>query len=225
MRDGHTLRMNITGDGNIGILCVATDDFCLVPNNITESQSKEIEKILKVNIHKATVGTMSFLGILLAANNNGIVASGVMEEEEKLKLENDTGMNVCVLDSLYNAPGNLIAANDNGAVVSPLYSKKQREIIEKCLGVPVTPIRVSGAAIPGSGCLTSNKGTLLHRDVNEKEKTTIESVLKTRSMPGTLCLGSPWVGAMGVCNSNGMVIGKETTIHEIVRADEALGFV
>ena len=225
MKDDHTLRMNIIGDGNIGIFCVATDNFCLVPNGTTESQCTAINKVLKVDVYRTSVGYTNFLGIFMVASSNGIVASDVMEEDEKIKLENETGMKVCILDSLYNAPGNLITANDNGAMVSPLYSKKQRDVIENCLSVPIKTIRVAGAAVPGSGCLTSNKGTLLHRDIKDKEKETIESILKTKSMPGTLGMGSPWVGAAGICNSNGMFTGKKTTIHEIVRADEALGFV
>ncbi len=225
MTDNRTLRIGITGDSNIGLFCVATDRFCLVPRTVTEKQSSDIEKVLGVGVHMISVGYTSFIGIFLAGNSNGIVASSLIEDGERKKLESDLGVNVSVLESRFNTAGNLIAANDKGAVISPLFNAKQKKSIEECLGVEALAAPIAGSLVTGSACLVNNKGALLHRDANEKEAAAVESALKIRAAAGTLGIGSPWVGAGGVCNSNGMVVGRSTTIHEIVRADEALGFV
>lgn len=225
MKDGHTLRMKILGDANIGLFCVATENFCLVPRTVTERQVSEIENVLGVSVHKVSVGYTNFVGAFAVANKNGILVSNIIEDDEKKVIEKNLGVNVCVLDSRFNTLGNLIAANDKGAVVSALFTEKQRKAISECLGVEVQTSRIAKTPLIGSGCLTNNNGALLHRDVNDEEREKIESALKVKSLPGTLGFGSPWVGAVGVCNSRGMVTGQQTTIHEIVRADEALRFV
>ncbi|MFH0890083.1 MAG: translation initiation factor IF-6 [Candidatus Aenigmatarchaeota archaeon] len=225
MKDGHTLRLKIRGDGNIGLFCVATEKFCLVPNIVTEKQHADIASVLGVDVHRASVGYTNFVGIFIAGNSNGIVVSGLIEDEEKRFLEKELGINVCALNSRYNALGNLIVANDNGAAISPIFTIKQKNAIRECLGVEAISVSASATPLTGSACLANKRGVLLHPGIRENEKSLIESVLKVKSMPGTLGLGSPWVGAVGICNSSGMVTGTETTIHEIVRADEALGFV
>lgn len=225
MTDNRTLRIGITGDNNIGLFCIATDKFCLVPRIVTEKQLSDIENVLGVGVHKASVGYTSFIGIFLAGNSNGIIASSMIEDDERKKLESELGVNVSVLESRFNTAGNLIAANDKGAVISPLFNAKQKKSIEECLGVEALAAPIAGSLVAGSACLVNNKGALLHRDANEKEVAAVESALKIKIATGTLGIGSPWVGAVGVCNSNGMVVGRSTTIHEIVRADEALGFV
>ncbi len=225
MTDNHTLRIGIAGDSNIGLFCAATDKFCLVPRTVTEKQSSDIEKVLGVGVHVISVGCTSFIGIFLAGNSNGMIASSLIEDEERKKLGNELGINVFVLESRFNTIGNLVAANDKGAVISPLFNAKQRESIEECLGVEVLATPIAGSLVTGSACLVNNNGALLHRDASDKEAAAVESALKIRTATGTLGMGSPWVGAVGICNSNGMVVGRSTTIHEIVRADDVLGFV
>ncbi|MBI2085665.1 MAG: translation initiation factor IF-6 [Candidatus Aenigmarchaeota archaeon] len=225
VQDGHTLRMKILGDSNIGLFCVATEKFCLVPKTVTEKQVSEIEKTLNVPVHTASIGYTNFIGAFAVANKNGIVVSNTIEDDEKKHLEKLLGINVCALDSRFNTVGNLIATNDKGAVISSLFTEKQKKIISDALGVEAYKVTIDETPLAGSGCLTNNNGALLHRDINDKEKETIERVLKVRAMTGSLGFGSPWVGAIAVCNSYGLVTSQLTTIHEIVRADDALGFV
>ncbi|MBI3412927.1 MAG: translation initiation factor IF-6 [Candidatus Aenigmarchaeota archaeon] len=225
MQDGQTLRINILGDGNIGLFCVSTEKFCLVPRTVTGKQAGEIEKTLGVPVYKVSIGYTNFIGAFAAANKNGIIVSNMVEDDEKACLEKELGLNVCVLESRFNTTGNLVAANDKGAVISTLFNEKQKNAIEECLGVEALKTRIANTPLVGSGCLANNSGALLHRDVEENEKVIIEKALKVKSMTGTLGLGSPWVGATAVCTGNGMVTGQKTTVHEIVRADEALGFV
>lgn len=216
--------MKILGDTSIGLFCVATEGFCLVPRTVTERQVSEIENVLEVPAHKVSIGYTNFVGAFVAANRNGVVTSNTIEDDEKKNMEKNLGVNVCVLDSRFNALGNLIAANDKGAVVSALFTERQRKAISECLGVEVQTSRVAKTPLVGSGCLANNNGALLHREVTETEKERFESALKVKSMTGTLGFGSPWVGAVATCNSKGLVAGQQTTIHETIRAEEALGF-
>ncbi|MBI4177636.1 MAG: translation initiation factor IF-6 [Candidatus Aenigmarchaeota archaeon] len=225
MQDGHFLRIRILGDSNVGLFCAATETFCLAPRTVTDKQALSMEKTLGVPVYKASIAGANFIGAFAAANKNGVVVSSAIEDGEKKLLEKDLGVNVCVLDSRFNAFGNLVASNDSGAIISPLFTESQKKSISECLGVEACKTTIAKTPLPGSGCLASNKGALLHRDVTDGERGVIESVLKVKSLAGTLNFGSPWVGAVGVCNRNGFVTGHQTTVHEIVRADEALGFV
>ncbi len=225
MKDGHVLRLDIRGDGNIGLFCVATEKFCLVPNTVTEKQRGELGEVLGVPTHGVSVGSTNFTGIFVAGNSNGVVVSGVIEPDEKTFLEKTLGVSVCVMESRHNALGNLVVSNDNGAAISPIFTSAQKKSIEQCLDVETVSVSAAATPLTGSACLANKNGVLVHPGVSDRERSLIEGVLKVRSMQGTLGLGSPWVGAVGICNSNGIAFGSKTTVHEIVRADEALGFL
>ncbi len=224
MQDGHTLRMKILGDSNIGLFCVATEKFCLAPRTVADKQLSDMEKVLGVPVRRISIGYTHFLGAFSAANKNGVVVSNVIEDDEKKTLERSLGVSVCVLDSRFNTLGNLISTNDKGAIISPLFGEKQKKMIEDCLGVETVKATMAGTPLIGSGCLSNNNGAFLHRDVKDNEKEIIEGVLKVKATAGTLGFGSPWVGAVAICNSRGMVTDKNTTVHEIVRAAGTLGF-
>jgi len=53
----------------------------------------------------------------------------------------------------------------------------------------------------------------------------VEQVLGVPAMVGTVCFGSPHIGAGLVCSDNGVCVGGSTTGPELNRIEDALGLI
>ena len=149
----------------------------------------------------------------------------------------DAGLNVSLMPGKYTAVGNIIAANDHGAIVGPKVGEKAVKVIEDTLKVPdkelimqdfPSPVEISSIAdsnIIGSSSLVTNKGFLVHRDASYEELDFVEEVFKVEGNIGTVCKGMPLVGACGIANSQGAIVGESTTGPEMARLEESLGFL
>ena len=65
----------------------------------------------------------------------------------------------------------------------------------------------------------------MHRDTISEEIDFIEDFFKVEANIGTVCKGMPLVGACGIANSQGVMVGESTTGPEMARIEESLGFL
>ena len=129
------------------------------------------------------------------------------------------------MESGVNAAGNLVECNDYGAVVSKSIPTPGVELIGEVLGVKTARTRVAGQDTVGSLLVANNKGILSHPDVTSSEVKVIESVMKVPIMVGTVCFGSPYVGAGCVTSENDALVGSGSTGPELNRIEDALGLI
>lgn len=219
----HIAKLNLNGDPNLGLFTVPTDDFCIAGNTLMKKDREEMSEVLGVRIIEARVANTEFVGLFSAANSSGIALPSNSREEE-VRFFKKMGLKVFVSPLKQTALGNLILVNDNGCVI-PREMVAVRSKLEQCFGVPVKIGTVARLPIVGSAALATNRGVLAHPNCTEKEMELLESVLEVNGDIGTVCFGSPFVGAGIVANSRGFVISEETTGPELQRIDEALGFL
>ena len=84
---------------------------------------------------------------------------------------------------------------------------------------------IANFKITGSVGTATNKGVLVHPAATEDELESIEKLFKTHVDVGTVNNGTQLVGACAVANSNGVMVGLNTTGPELARIEEALGFL
>ena len=101
---------------NIGIYTKVNDHFVFVPNGYTKTKAKNLAKFLDADVVFTSVANTRLIGVLMIANNHGILLPSTSHPFEQEHLKKSTGLNVEVLDSKYTCLGNLICANDKGAV-------------------------------------------------------------------------------------------------------------
>jgi len=211
------LRTDFNGDPNLGLLGFATDRYCLIGPNI--KNRKGIEDALKVPVIEATTLGTNLIGIFSAGNSTGVVIPDIMNdyEIEKLKEKN----NILILNTKYTAIGNLVLLNDCGCLISKLI-RNEKDKIEKFFGVDCEIITVSKMDVIGSIAIATNKGCLIHPNINEMEAKQIERILKVKVDIGTANFGSPFVGSCLIANSNGLVVSNQTTGPELARIEETI---
>ena len=217
-------RMNLTGSPNLGVYISVNDEVAIVPFNLPTEMESVMKEALEVDTIKTSIAGCNLNGALAVGNSNGFVVSPYINEKELQTLE-DAGLNVSLMPGKYSAVGNIIAANDHGAIVGPKVGEKAVKVIEDTLKVPVEISSIADSNIIGSSSLVTNKGFLVHRDASYEELDFVEEVFKVEGNIGTVCKGMPLVGACGIANSQGAIVGESTTGPEMARLEESLGFL
>jgi len=186
---------------------------------------EKMQDVLGVEVRKITIANTDLIGIFCVMNSNGILLPKIANRRELdffARLKKEFGFNITLLPSRFTALGNLIAANDNGAIISKVFSQVSKRKIEDCLDVETDYSSVARQTIVGSLSVATNKGCLLHRDAEESEMKRIEDILKVKVDIGTANFGSPFIASCIVANSNGAIVGEQTTGPEVVRIAETL---
>jgi translation initiation factor 6 len=213
-------KMDFTGNPYVGVYCASNDDVAFIPNFVTKKARKRIEEALQAETRVFSLGGSTVLGSLLCLNNNGVIVTNFVTEEELSSLE---GLTVGIITQRkLNAVGNTILCNDNGAIVHPRYRSKSIKMIEDALDVEVTKGTVAGLKTVGSASVSNDKGVLCHPYIKESESKLMEEVLKVPVSTSTANYGTPQIGACLVANNKGAVVGTRTTPIELGRIEEGL---
>lgn len=222
------IQADFHGDANIGLFAKSSDRVCLVGSFVLDNTLEKMKNILGVNVRKINIANTDLIGLFCVMNSNGILLPKITSSRELdffRKMKKEFGFDITILPTRFTAIGNLIAANDNGAVISNIFSRIDKARIEDCLDVEAEYSSISNQNIVGSLSVTTNKGCLLHRDAEDEEIKKIEEILKVKVDIGTANFGSPFVGSCVVANSNGAVVGDQTTGPEVVRISETLDLI
>ena len=210
---------------NVGAFGIATDRFVFVSPNMSEKSLDVLEKTFNLPLVQSTVATLDAVGIVAAANSNGIIVPYTTRDEELAQLSENTDINVGWIDSKMTALGNIVLANDNGAICHPEFDAKARKKMADILDVEVVPGTVASLPIVGANTVANAQGAVVHPMATDQEIDVIAELLKVVVEVGTVNRGSPYIRLGVVANTDGMIAGEETTGVELAHISQVLGFV
>ncbi len=214
---------DILGHSQVGVYLSIVGNNLFYPASLEKPAIEEIEKVFDLEMHPLLIGGSALLGSLICGNNKGIAVADIATEEDLDKLSSFG--EVVILESGVNAAGNLLECNDHGAVVSKSIPTPGVELIGEVLGVQTARVRVAGQDTVGSLLVSNNKGILSHPDITSHEVKEIERIMDVPVMVGTVCFGSPYVGAGCVTSDNHALVGSGSTGPELNRIEDALGLI
>ncbi len=207
----------------IGLYIRANDDVAIAPPDIQEDAVKKIEQNLGVEVVKTTICNTNLIGIYIALNNQGVVVPPQIEPHEKKALE-EAGLNVVVLNTLYNANGNNILLNDKFALFNAQLTNSVEQKLD-VLGVKAKKWTHGPFKTPGSCCVCNNKGVAIHYLINESDAKEIAQELDVENWErATVNKGVGFIAYGAVANNKGLVVGWETSAFEAGNVLNALGF-
>lgn len=136
-------------------------------------------------------------------------------------------MDVVPFKSRLTALGNLILTNDKAALVSKEFTREEANAIGEILGVDEVERggMIASYRSVGSVGVVTNKGGLVHPEATDEELEWLSDLFGVDIYVGTANMGVPFVGSCMLANSYGVVVGHLTTGPEIVKIEEALGFL
>ena len=98
-------------------------------------------------------------------------------------------------------------------------------MIGDVLGVDAIRSKVAGQETVGSLMVANNKGILTHPDITGDEVERIGAAMRVPVMVGTVCFGSPYVGAGVAASDSYALVGSGSTGPELNRIEDALGLI
>lgn len=209
---------------NLGVFCRANDDVAFIRKGLSKKIKKKIGTVLDVKLVELNIADATIIGSLLAFNSKGAVVTDFIDIDAIKIIENE-GFDICIIEDNLNAAGNDILVNDTGALLHPDLQDKTLKQIEKILRVPVYKGTIGSLKTVGMAAVVTNKGLLCHPKISDEEKRVLEKVFGVNVMIGTINHGSPVIGSGLVANTKGAIIGNLTTGIEMGRIEEALGFL
>ena len=209
---------------NLGIFCRANDDIAFICKGLPKKIKTKISSVLEVDLVELNIADATIIGSLLTFNSKGAVVTDFVDIDA-IKIIENQGFEVCIIEDKLNAAGNDILVNDNGALIHPDIKNKSMKDIEKVLKVPVYRGTIGTLKTVGMAAVVTNKGLLCHPKITDEEKGVLEKVFGLNVMIGTVNHGSPVIGSGLVANTKGAIIGNLTTGIEMGRIEEALGFL
>ena len=84
---------------NVGIYAKFNDNFFFIPNGFATTKAENLREFLKTEYVFTSVANTRLLGVLMVANNNGLLLPHYSLEEEIFHLKKSTGLNVDILDT------------------------------------------------------------------------------------------------------------------------------
>jgi len=217
-------RLDILGNPNLGVFILATEDIAIVPFNLPDDKTNQIKEILEVNIIKTSLSGSNLIGSLSIANSNGIVVSPHTFDKE-IKLLEDNGLEVTKLHDKFSAVGNVVAVNDVGGIASPFINNEAIHDIEEALDIDIKTNSIAGKEIVGSLITVTNDGFLMDKNASSEELDFASDVFGVEGNVGTVSRGMSFVGSCTIANSKGAIVPENSTGPEMIRIEEALGFL
>jgi translation initiation factor 6 len=218
-------RSNLFGSPNIGVYALTTNTCTILPHGTTTRTSNRFEKYLENATVRTEIGGTRLIGVMAAANTNGIVLPQFVTDDEIATIASFHSGNLQRVDCRLTAFGNLLLANDHGAIASEILADEREAMrrIRETLDVEVAPGRVAGLPYVGSLAVATNTGVLAHPLLTEDEKRLIRDVLKVPVDVGTVNGGLPFIASGLLANDHGAVMGGLTTGPEIVMITSVYG--
>ncbi|MCS3901930.1 translation initiation factor IF-6 [Methanococcus voltae] len=219
-----------SGVSNIGIQAIATDKYGIFPIDLEKDTIEKFEEILNIPILQTKIANSSLMGSLCVGNSNGLILPEITLKDEFSKIENfiqenNLDINVNILKSNNTAFGNLILANDYGGIISKEISNLKKDV-EKILKVKVGVGNFCELPTVGSNGIATNKGCVLNPLTTDVELEWVRGILNIEVIgKSTVNKGAMQVGSGIIANSNGALVGVETTGPEILRIEEYLDLI
>ena len=217
-------RVDFNRSPSIGVFIFTTDEYTLVPPDTPGKLVNSIERVLKTEVIKVTIGGSKLIGVFVCGNSNGLLVPYFTTAEE-LEILRKHGINARRLISRYTALGNLILANDRGCLVTTKFSPLSLElkVIKEVLGVEVERVTLAGTTLVGSAGVATNRGCLLHPLATEDDLEKVKDVLNVKADVGTVNMGNPYPSSGLVVNTRGALVGSETTGPELMKIEQVFG--
>lgn len=209
----------------MGAFGVVTDRFVFISPRMSEKDLDIIERTFNLPLVQSTVATMDTIGLVSAANANGILVPYTTTDEELRILQQSAEVPVDWIENKMTALGNIILVNDHGAICHPEFDRASREKIADVLAVEVVPGTIARLPIVGSNSIVTNKGAVVHPLATDDEIAMISQLLKVEVEVGTVNRGSPYTSLGVLANIDGMIAGSDTTGVELAHISQILGFV
>ncbi len=214
----HLSKSAYSNNSFIGLFAKANNSVALAPHQAHTKFISSLKDNLSVPVKTLSISQSNLIGLSTVMNSNGIVVQYPMDKEER-KILDSIGLPICKIDGI--SPAMNILANDFGCWISPRVNESTAKRIGECLNVKVhnQPFSIPALA---SCTVVTNSGFLTTSELTETEIKHLEKIFNVKGGSGTCNLGVPFNSLGVIANSNGALVGQDTSGFEVQRIYQAL---
>lgn len=218
MEEMNIAKIRVMGSNYAGLFCITNDKLCFVPQSIEDKTLKRMEEVLEVKAVKTSIYGSSLLAVFAKMNNKYAFLPRYIEPREAEAIEREIKIKLIPTG---HALGNMIEVNDTGAAVSEAMSKKAVDEIAKS-GLLVAQTNIARIDVVGSCVVATNRGFLANPYITKEEASLLEKTFNAKGGSSTANMGDMFIRNSVLANSKGILLGENTTPHEINKIEEAL---
>lgn len=222
-KTSHFQQISFNENPNVGVFCRTNDNTIFVRSGLSKKIKNKLVETLHVEIVELSISDATIIGSLLTINSKGAIVTDFIDSKN-LKIIENHGFEVYVIEDVINAAGNDILVNDFGAMIHPDIKNDTIKKIQDIFKVPVFKGTIGSLKTVGMAAVATNKGLLCHPKATDFEIEQLKKIFKVDVMIGTVNHGVPMIGSGLVANSKGAIVGSLTTGIEMGRIEEALKF-
>jgi translation initiation factor 6 len=213
-------KIKILGSNYIGLFGITNDNLCLLPKSVDEKTEKIIQKTLDVKTIKTSIYESSLIAVFAKMNNKELIVPSFITNKEISEIEKEIKIRIIETEQ---ALGNLIELNDENMILSKTLKQNVVKQLEKTgLNYEITNIAKTDAI--GSSLLITNKAFLINPNSTEEEISLIKKTLGFDGGSSTANTGDLFIRNSVIANTKGILVGEQTTGHEMNRIEEALNW-
>jgi translation initiation factor 6 len=195
MEEMNIAKIRVLGSTYAGLFCVTNDNLCLVPTSIDDKTMRIIEEVLEAKAIKASIYGSALLSVFAKMNNKHAYLPSYAEAREVEAIEKEIKVKTV--------------------------GKKAVEELRKS-GLFVAQTNIAKTDVTGSCIVATNRGFLVNPYVSKEEAELIASALGVKGGSATANTGDMFVRNSVLANKKGILVGENTTPHEINKIEEAL---
>ena len=153
---------SVAGTRLIGPMTVMNNNGILLPSIASDEEVQSLQESTGLNVERFQ-SRFTAIGNLIAANDNGAVASTLLERELFGQIQDVLGVPVHSMTiGGYVQTGAMIVATNGGAGVHPKATEEEINMVSEMLQVPAEPVTVNGG-VPflTSGIISNTKAIVV----------------------------------------------------------------
>jgi translation initiation factor 6 len=152
------VRASIAGTRLLGPMSVMNNNGILLPSIASDDEVESIRRATGLKVDRAT-SRFTAIGNLVAANDNGALASPLLRGELDQQIQEVMGVPVQMMGiGGFVQTGSMISATNVGAGVTPRATEEEVGAVSEVLQVPADVVTVNGGMpFPSSGIVANSK--------------------------------------------------------------------
>ncbi|MGI0025295.1 MAG: translation initiation factor IF-6, partial [Nitrososphaera sp.] len=153
---------SVAGTRLIGPMTVMNNNGILLPSIASDEELQLLKQASGLNVERVE-SRYTAIGNLIVANDNGAIASPLLDGEVDKQIQDVLGVPVHSMTiGTFVQAGSMIVATNGGAGVHPKASEEEVETIAEMLQVPAEPVTVNGG-VPflSSGIISNTKAVVV----------------------------------------------------------------
>jgi len=156
------VRASIAGTRLLGPMSVMNNNGVLLPSIASEDEVELIRQATRLKVERAS-SKFTAIGNLVAANDNGAIASPLLKGELDHQIQEVLGVPAQTMGiGGFIQTGSMISATNVGAGVTPKATEEEVKIVSEILQVPAEPVTVNGGMpFPTSGIVANTKSVVV----------------------------------------------------------------